>query len=276
MSTRPWMPLYIGDFQLDTLDLDAAQIGVYLIMLMLAWRREDAALPNDMAFLKRSLKRCCADFHGHQFNRTVPTILERYWTLGEDQKWRNKRLTNERQTADKRSAKQKQNINKRWTNARQISDKRLAETSNINDLADTDVIPAFEDVVDTVVIPSQSQSQLQRKKEEKKEDKKHAADAASETRNKKGREGTYEFDGAVVRLTAADYGRWTRAYAHLDLRAELTARDAWLSQHPESVAQWFFSTSKYLANRNMEARAKAEALANKGAVKWRQGIEGVV
>jgi hypothetical protein len=30
-----------------TLDLDAAQTGVYMTMLLLAWQREDAALPND-------------------------------------------------------------------------------------------------------------------------------------------------------------------------------------------------------------------------------------
>jgi uncharacterized protein YdaU (DUF1376 family) len=116
MSSRPWMPLYVNDFRLDTLDLKADEIGVYMIMLMIAWRRDDAALPNDMDWLRRSLKSCFSKFHGHEFNRIVPKLLDRYWKLGADDKWRNKRLTNERQIADKRSANGKQNADKRWGN----------------------------------------------------------------------------------------------------------------------------------------------------------------
>lgn len=140
MSTRPWMPLYVNDFRGDTLDLLADEIGIYMVMLMIAWRREDAAIPNDMAWLKRSLQACVASFHGHQFNRIVPKLLNRYFQLGADNKWRNKRLTSERQKADKLSAKQTQNINKRW-----------AKVNENKALADTDVIP--------------SQSQSQREEE---------------------------------------------------------------------------------------------------------------
>lgn len=116
MSSRPWMPLYVNDFRVDTLDLGPDEIGVYMVTLMIAWRRDDAAIPNDMAWLKRSLQACIASFHGHQFNRIVPKLLARYFELGADNKWRNKRLTLERQKADKLSAKQKQNADKRWGN----------------------------------------------------------------------------------------------------------------------------------------------------------------
>jgi uncharacterized protein YdaU (DUF1376 family) len=142
MSERPWMPLYVNDFRMDTLDLGADEVGVYLIMLMLMWRREDAALPNDMAWLKRSLQQCVANFHGHSFNRIVPKLLKRYFQLGEDDKWRNKRLTKERQIADKRSANQSQIADKRWSDSRKT-----------------------KELADAGAIPSQSQSQSQSYKE---------------------------------------------------------------------------------------------------------------
>lgn len=119
MSSRPWMPLYVADFRMDTLDLGADEVGVYMVLLMIAWQREDAAIPNDMAWLRRSLKASMAGFHGHQFNRIVPKLLSRYFSLGADDKWRNKRLTKERQTADKRSANGRQNSDKRWSETKE-------------------------------------------------------------------------------------------------------------------------------------------------------------
>jgi uncharacterized protein YdaU (DUF1376 family) len=121
MSTRPWMPLYVNDFRLDTLDLKADEIGVYMLMLMLAWRRDDAALPNDMAWLKRSLQACTADFHGLTFNRIVPKLLDRYFELGQDGKWRNKRLCEERQKAGERSENQSRIARKRWSDYRHFN-----------------------------------------------------------------------------------------------------------------------------------------------------------
>lgn len=114
MSSRPWMPLYWSDFRADTLDLRTDEIGCYLLLLMLAWRRDDGALPDDKDWLKRSLQACAADFHGHTFNRIVPKLLARYFALGPDRKWRNKRLTLEREKAAKRSANGQQMAHKRW------------------------------------------------------------------------------------------------------------------------------------------------------------------
>jgi uncharacterized protein YdaU (DUF1376 family) len=111
---------------MDTFDLRADEVGVYVVLLMLAWKREDAALPNDPAWLKRALKASFSKFHGHAFNRIVPRLLAKYFELGADGLWRNKRLTNERQTVDKRSANGSQMIRKRWS-----------ETRKNNNLADT-------------------------------------------------------------------------------------------------------------------------------------------
>jgi hypothetical protein len=69
----------------------------------------------------------------------------------------------------------------------------------------------------------------------------------------------YEFEGKVVRLKAADYKQWQAAYPSLDLRALLTARDAWLaSRPPKERRSWFISTSTWLANKQQAATEQAQ------------------
>lgn len=138
---KAWMPLYVADYLADTVDLDAAQSGVYLILLMITWRQSDCALPNDMKWIKRSLSACIAGMHGNQFNRLVPPILDRFFALGSDGKFRNNRLTKEREKSEKFSRKQKETVGKRWV-----------VNNNINKIDDTTVIPAR-------ALQSQSQSQ---------------------------------------------------------------------------------------------------------------------
>jgi hypothetical protein len=68
------------------------------------------------------------------------------------------------------------------------------------------------------------------------------------------------WQGRVIRLTTKDFECWKSAYAALDLAAELVARDAWLAEQPPDIRRrWYGSTSKFLANRNMEAKAKGQA-----------------
>lgn len=80
-----------------------------------------------------------------------------------------------------------------------------------------------------------------------------------EPKRAKARGGPYEFDGGIIRLTRKHFDDWSKAFGNLDLRAELTARDAWLGS-PRATdkdrGDWFISTSKYLANRNAEVRAR--------------------
>lgn len=142
------MPLYVADYLADTLDLQVDQTGVYMLMLMISWRRPDGALPNDMKWLQRALASCASDMHGNRFNRLVPHLLERFFVLGEDGKYRNKRLTKEREKSEKFSGKQQENVKKRY-----------AKDNKNNDLEDTNVLPAR---------PLQSQSHTQDKDSEAK------------------------------------------------------------------------------------------------------------
>lgn len=54
------MPLWVADFVGDTLDLDAKEVGAYLLILMTMWGR-DGYLPNDEKKLQR-VARCGRDW----------------------------------------------------------------------------------------------------------------------------------------------------------------------------------------------------------------------
>jgi uncharacterized protein YdaU (DUF1376 family) len=122
MAERPWMPMYWGDYLVDTLDLCPDEHGVYLLMIGIAWLRPDGALPNDMTLLKRMLAGCCRDMHGNRFNRIVPPLLKRFWTLGDDGLWRQKRVEKERENARIRSRNASERAKKRWQEHRDNKD----------------------------------------------------------------------------------------------------------------------------------------------------------
>jgi uncharacterized protein YdaU (DUF1376 family) len=82
---RPWLPLYPADYLADTRDLDVAEHGAYVLLLMESWER--GPLPDD-------LNRLCRLAAGAR-PETVRLVLERYWTRT-DAGWTNARLERER------------------------------------------------------------------------------------------------------------------------------------------------------------------------------------
>lgn len=52
MSTHPFMRLWVGDFVKDTLELDAKEVGAYMLLLMAMWER-GGSLPADHNKLRR-------------------------------------------------------------------------------------------------------------------------------------------------------------------------------------------------------------------------------
>lgn len=57
VSKTPFMPLWVSDFLGDTLDLDATDIGAYMLLLMAQWNRDGESLPDDVKKLQR-VARC--------------------------------------------------------------------------------------------------------------------------------------------------------------------------------------------------------------------------
>ena len=59
MSSRPYMPFYVGDHVAATSHLSAEEHGALCSLLFAMWRTEDGTLPNDLKALAR----------GHMFTR---------------------------------------------------------------------------------------------------------------------------------------------------------------------------------------------------------------
>lgn len=130
MAEFPALPIFTDAYMADTLDLTAEQHGAYLLLLMLAWRRPDCAIPNDMEWLKRYMGGMARGMHGNRFNKLVPPLLDRFFEAGIDGKFHQKRLGKEREFLKKRSEKQRENAKKRWS-----------AVNEINELGDASAMP---------------------------------------------------------------------------------------------------------------------------------------
>jgi uncharacterized protein YdaU (DUF1376 family) len=115
---RQWMPLFIEDFRIDTLDLETDEIGTYITMIWLAWARGDGSVSGDMRELKKTLQRCLYKFHGLTFNRIVPKLLARYFEKRADGRYYQKRVEKELRIAREISENASRNANKRWSDYR--------------------------------------------------------------------------------------------------------------------------------------------------------------
>lgn len=229
------MPMYWGDYLADTAHFTNAEHGAYMLLIAFYWT--NGKLPEDEEAIRRVAKASA-----HQWKKMRPVLVEKF-----SPEWKHKRI-------DTELAKSLEKSRTNSANAKRRHSERTADAQR----SDT-----------------QSQPQSQR---EDKTGQSPALDVSCETvptESPNGAAAPYAFDGAILKLKQKHFDDWTKAYSSIDLRAELTARDAWLGSDRATDADrrnWFISTSKYLANRNMEARAKG----SQGGFKWRSGIEGVV
>jgi uncharacterized protein YdaU (DUF1376 family) len=79
------MPLYIGDYLADTIDLTNAEHGAYLKSLMMYWRKGESLTPNE-------LRAVC----GKEIDR-----VSRFFIM-DDGRWHHKRVDEELDLAHKR------------------------------------------------------------------------------------------------------------------------------------------------------------------------------
>ena len=131
MSSKPWMPLYVGDFLADTAHLETIEIGAYLLLICHYWRT--GPLPADEARLRNICR-----LSRHNFSKSKGVILK-FFVL-ENEKYLHKRI-------DREIAK-----------AVEISNKR-AEAGRAGGVANAQA--------SAKQLPTQSQSQLHIKKKTK-------------------------------------------------------------------------------------------------------------
>ena len=219
MSEQPFMPLWVADFIGDTLHLSADEVGQYILLLMAMWRA-GGSLPADAKSLARIARK-----------RVSEKVLCFFTADGD--RLTQKRLSSELTKSRDFSTLQRKKANARW------GSNRLKD----NDEPSAAAVPRD--------MPYHTHTHTHKEKVESGAD---APPAASHD--------SFAWQGKVIRLTPADFAAWQAAFVSLDLAAELVARDAWLAEQPVSTAakrNWFGSTSRFLANRNMEAKAKAQA-----------------
>lgn len=94
MAKFPALPLWTDALIGDTFHLTPAQFGAYLRLLIVEWRTPDCSLPNDDIFLGRSVG------DPKNWHRLKPIVMP-YFTLGEDGRYRQKRLLDERDSCSR-------------------------------------------------------------------------------------------------------------------------------------------------------------------------------
>jgi len=95
------LPLFTDAYLADTRHLNATQHGAYLLLLMMAWRTPDCALPDDDKILASWASMDLRSW------KAVKPIVMAFWKKGEDGKWRQDRLSDESELA---RAKRKQRV----------------------------------------------------------------------------------------------------------------------------------------------------------------------
>lgn len=129
------MPLWVSDFLGDTLDLDAAEVGAYMLLLMAQWNRDGNSLPDDHKKLQR-IARC---------GRNWPRIWEHiahYFDRDEDGIY-SKRLRLEAQNVAAKRAVNAQN-GARGGSAKSLKFKERGQANATNSLQRNASIPEPE------------------------------------------------------------------------------------------------------------------------------------
>jgi uncharacterized protein YdaU (DUF1376 family) len=137
VSVLPYMPFYVHDYEDATGELTTLQHGIYFGLLRLAWKRK-GSIPNDIDFIRRSFP----DLHGRTWNAFGLPVLHRFFELGEDGCWHNKRMSQEVAKASQLSRNRSETALKRWRNGAETEVKPDHVSNETKDLADANAMPA--------------------------------------------------------------------------------------------------------------------------------------
>lgn len=94
MAKFPSLPLFTDAFISDTVHLNAAQTGAYLMLLMVAWRADDCRLPDDDKILSRYARMSLRQWLPNKL------VIMAFWKKDKNNNWYQSRLVDERTYAD--------------------------------------------------------------------------------------------------------------------------------------------------------------------------------
>ena len=249
MSDLPWVRFFPSDWLAGTRGMTATETGIYITLIASMYERGEP-LPEDMGRLARL---CGASIA--VFKATLIMLVDEGKIIRVEGGLWNNRVGRESDLRDEKSEVARQNAKSRWSRSnRKTQQKQSQENADaLRTQCQNDAIQKpetrYQSIGSSEPIKKDSTSRSEQ------EAVPERADARKKDR--------YAFSGKVINLTQSDFDQWARSYSHLDIRAELQARDAWLEANapPEQRKKWFVSTSKYLANRNAEQRAINQARA---------------
>lgn len=116
-KTAPAIPFFGDAYMADTRHLSLEEHGAYMLLLMIAWRSADCALPDDDKRIAQML-----GITAPKWRKLKPSIME-FWTLKEG-RWTQARLTKERAFVTKKSKQNADAANARWSGKSLKNNKR--------------------------------------------------------------------------------------------------------------------------------------------------------
>jgi uncharacterized protein YdaU (DUF1376 family) len=107
---RPWWPFWTSFYD-DASDLDGKQQAIVVALMTIAWRQPDAALPDDITWVRGRVKVLINDTVSVA---AIGALLTRFFALEADGRWHHPDLKRARNSYETRSKTQQENAWKRW------------------------------------------------------------------------------------------------------------------------------------------------------------------
>lgn len=126
MSTHPYIPLYVDDYDAATAHLTVEEDGAYSRLLRLCWRTPGCSLPNDHAWIARKIRLSAEDYE-----RIAKPVIEEFFSLSRGRLIQ-KRLRDEYEDISRKKSARK-NAGKKGGDAKARKTKENS-SSNASDL----------------------------------------------------------------------------------------------------------------------------------------------
>src|SRR5262245_57922479 len=111
MTRRPWFPFWTSFYD-SADDLTGKQQAIIIALMSIAWRQPDAALPDDMTWIRNRVKAHMADAVSMQ---DVSYTLARFFMWGtQDSRWHHRDLDNAKTSYENIKKGQAKRAAKRW------------------------------------------------------------------------------------------------------------------------------------------------------------------